>query len=85
MEKFPQMKNYSVIKLRYLYLCASLWEKKKQISHPKISELAATAYLVRGKLATLNHDLQPYNTFQSVKGELRWYRRKRTKSSKAEK
>lgn len=91
MEKFPQMKNYSVIKLRYL--CACLWEKKTQISHSKISELAATAYLVRTIFLSFNREnwprqimtYKPYNTFQSVKGELRWYRGKRTRSSKAEK
>ena len=57
MEKFPQMKNYSVIKLRYL--CACLWEKKTQISHSKISELAATAYLVRAIFLSFNRENWP--------------------------
>lgn len=41
------------------FLCACLWEKKTQISHSKISELAATAYLVRTIFLSFNRENWP--------------------------
>lgn len=59
-----------------IFVCMFVGEEKTQISHSKISELAATAYLVRTIFLSFNRKTgprqimtyKPYNTFQSVKG-----------------
>lgn len=62
MEKLPQMKKTfsDQVEIFVGFLCACLWEKKKKISHSKISELAATAYLVRAIFLSFNRENRPH-------------------------